>query len=116
MAITVDFTIKRNDAGRILSGHFEEADGARPNLTGSTSRKLFARNLSTNEMKIAGANFQFSDAVQAEWYYELQAADVDTSGSYQVEFQVTRAGHKDTFPTDRDRPYMILLVQDDLGE
>ncbi len=117
MDITSDFTIKRHDAGRIISGHFLEADGSQPDLSGPTTPKLFMRNQATGELKINGAAFTFTNAAVAAWSYQFTADDVDTSGVYQLEFQVGRpGGRKDTFPTDQAKPYMIVLIQEDLGE
>lgn len=116
MSLTPDFTVKRHDVGRLLSGHFEESDGSRPNLSGASACKIFARDKSTNQLKINGATFQLTDPTQGVWSYALTANDVDTSGYYDMEFQVTRSGHVDTFPTDPEKPFSLLLIQEDLGE
>lgn len=115
MPLTADFTIKRGDAGKVISGQFQNADKSIPNLTGSITRKVIMTNISTGVKKIDGATFTFSDAALAKWTYSFSGADVDTSGWYKLEFEVTRVGFTDTFPTDPDEPYLTVLIQDDLG-
>lgn len=111
-----DITIKRNDAGKVISGQLLDADGAAVNCTGFTSAKLFWTNLTTGAVKINGATFSFSAVATGTWNYTLSAAELDTSGHYKMELEVGFAGGvKQTFPTDADRPYKIVLVQDDLG-
>lgn len=114
--IEPDITIKRGDAGKIIAGQFLDSHDAPVDLAGSTSRRLIMREYSSpNTVKIDGANFVFTDASIGAWMYTLTAEDVDTSGLYRLEFEVTRPGIIDTFPTNPIRPYMFVLIQDDLG-
>jgi hypothetical protein len=111
-----DITIKRHDVGKVMSGQLLDADGAPVNCTGFTSAKLFWTNLTTDSVKINGATFTFSAVSTGTWSYTLTSGDVDTRGYYKMELEVGFAGGvKQSFPTDPVRPYMIVLVQDDLG-
>jgi len=110
-----DITIKRGDHGKVVAGQFLDSHGAPVPLPGSITRKLFMRGYSTNVIKINGANFIFLDAEVGTWSYTMTPEDVDTSGVYKIEFEVTRPGIVDTFPTDPENPYLIVLIQDDMG-
>jgi hypothetical protein len=110
-----DYTIKKNDAGRIISGQFKDANNAVVNCTGQTSRKMFMRK-PDGTLKINGANFNFSNEATGSFSYTWQAADLDEAGEFQVEFEVTLPGPVvATFPTNEHKPFLIILIQDDLG-
>lgn len=109
-----DFTIKKGDVGKVISGQFQNADGSVPNLTGSITRKLTMVNMTTGVKKIDGATFNFTNEAQSRWLYQFATQDVDTLGRYKLEFEVTRIGYTDTFPTDEKTPYLVVLVQEDL--
>lgn len=113
-----DITIKRNDAGKVISGQLLDANGSAVNCTGFTSAKLFMRleNDSEGTAKINGASFSFSNVASGNWSYTMTSTDVDTSGKYVAELEVAfGAGVKQTFPTDPENPYITILIQDDLG-
>lgn len=113
--MAAEITIKRNDIGKVLSGQFLDANGNPPNLSGYTSAKVWMRERGSNVLKINGATFTFSDAALSLWQYTCTAADVNTSGRYKLEFEVVKAGVTTTFPTNETRPYLEVLIQDDLG-
>lgn len=114
--MTPDITIKRNDAGKILAGQLLDSDGVAVDCTGFTTAKIFWRSFADEMVKINGETISFDDEQTGSWQYSLVADDVDTSGWYKMEIEVGfPAGVKQTFPTDRDRPYLLVLVQDDLG-
>lgn len=109
---TPDLTIKRGDSGKVISGQFTAA-GAVVDCTGNTSRKILMKR--GGALKI-DSTFTFTDAATGSWAYTLQEADVDTIGTYTLEFEVVLPGPQTlTFPTDADNPYLIVLIQDDLG-
>ncbi len=111
--MTPDLVIKRGDAGKIISGQFKDATGAAIDCSTHTNRKILMKRGST--LKI-NSTFTFTNALQGRWSYTLQTADVDTKGRYKLELEVTLAGPQVvTFPTDSDRPYLIVLIQGDLG-
>jgi hypothetical protein len=73
------------------------------------------RPILSSTLKI-NSTFTFTNEATGSWTYTMQAADVDTSGTYLLEFEVTLPGpQKLTFPTDADTPYQIVRIQDDLG-
>src|SRR5687767_14105248 len=110
-----DLTIKKGDAGKVISGQFKDANGVVVNCTGSTSRKIFMRPISGGTLKI-NSTFTFTTEATGIWSYTMLAANVDTSGTFLLEFEVTLSGPQTvTFPTDPDAPYMIVKIQDDLG-
>ncbi len=111
--MTPDLTIKKRDAGKVLSGQLKDANGVAINFTGNTSRKIL---MSRGGALKINSTFTFTNAVTGSWAYTLQAADVDTKGRYKLELEVTLPGPQVmTFPTSPTKPYLIVLVQDDLG-
>lgn len=118
--INPDITIKRGDEGKLLAGQFLDSHGEPVPLPGSVSRKVWMKQISAPEnVVIDGATFDFADEDTGDWTYRCTADDVAVSGVYKLEFEVLRAGPdgpiKDTFPTDPQRPYLLVLIQDDLG-
>lgn len=108
-----DITIKKRDAGKVLTGQLTDAAGVAVNCTGNSARKIFMKRGST--LKI-NSTFTFTNAATGLWSYTLLAADVDTKGMYQMELEVTLAGGQIlTFPTHPARPYLFVKIQDDLG-
>jgi hypothetical protein len=112
----IDYTIKQNDVGRTISGQFRDANDAVVDCTGNTSRKVFMRRQGRTTLKINGTSFSFSNVALGKFIYQWAAADLDTVGDYEMEFQTTLPGGVVvTFPTDVDKPYLLIRVQDDLG-
>jgi hypothetical protein len=110
---TPDITIKRNDAGKVLTGQLKDGDGVAVDCSSNTSRKILMKRGST--LKI-NSTFTFTNAATGSWSYTLQAADVDTKGKYKMELEVTLAGGQTlTFPTHPTRKYLIVQIVDDLG-
>lgn len=109
--MTPDYTIKKGDTGKVISGQLEpEAD-----WTGYSTAKIFMTSIAGGTPKINGATFTFSAVTTGHWTYTMQATDVDTAGWYKVELEVVKSGATYTFPTDPDTPYLLVLVQADLG-
>jgi len=109
-----NITIKRGDAGKVISGQFLDANGDPVDLSGSTSRKVFMRKQGSTTNKIDGAAFELLDESTGTWRYTMTANDVDTAGHYNLEFEVRRPGIVDTFPTNPEDPYVTVLIQDTL--
>lgn len=109
-------TIKRHDAGKIISGQFKDANGVAIDCTGFTSAKIFMTNVLDGTVKINGSAFTFVTVNTGSWKYIMSNGDVDTSGLYKLELELVLPGPQTiTFPTDPDDPYLIVRVQDDLG-
>ena len=91
-----------------------DATGTPINLTGCTVRYSL-RHLRTRVLKITRAATTLADQAisPGEVSYTLQAADVDTSGTYQEEWEVTYSGGtKETFP--RGGEAQVVRILDDL--
>lgn len=113
--MTPDLTLKRGDAGRVITGTFTDENGAAINCTGSSNRKIMMRRLGVAALKI-NSTFTFTNEASGAWSYTMQAADVDTVGRYFLEHEVTLPGPQTlTFPVDRAKPYLVVLIQQDLG-
>lgn len=117
-----DFTVKRGDVGKTITGQFLNADGSAINCTGNTSRKFFMRKRKASggigDTKINGATFSFSNETTGEFSYVFTALNLDTPGDYLAEFEVTLPGGVVvTIPTkdDKSQTYIIIQVQQDLG-
>ena len=113
--MTPDITIKRRDTGKLLSGQLLDANGNAPDFTGYSSAKLWMTKLGATTPKINGATFTFSNPATASWTYTCTSGDVDTSGTFKMELEVVKSGVTYTFPTGQANPYLIVLIQDDLG-
>lgn len=109
-----DLTIKKSDAGKVISGQFKDADGVAVNCTGNTGRRILMRQQGSSALKI-NSTFTFTNATTGSWSYTLLSADVDTVGRYLLEFEVTFPTQTLTFPTNPDNPYIKVLIQSDLG-
>lgn len=106
----VDFFIKRHDTQPPLVKNLLDADGLPVNL--ATATVVFIMS-SGGVRKVDRRPVTVTDAPAGEVSYQWQAADTDTSGSYDGEFEVTYAvGGAQTFPNPR---MMVILVGDDLG-
>lgn len=110
-----DITIKKGDIGKVLSGQLLDHDGNAPDFTGASSAKLWMRSWVGSVVKINGATFTWTDAATARWSYSCVASDVDTAGEYRMELEVIKLGITYTFPTNPTKPYLVVLIQGDLG-
>lgn len=117
-----DFTVKKGDIGKTITGQFLNSDGSVINCTGNTSRKFFMRKggpgKATGTVKINGATFTFTTAATGQFSYTFTQLDLDTPGNYVAEFEVTLPGGVVvTIPTkdDKTQTYITIQVQNDLG-
>jgi hypothetical protein len=120
-----DFTVKKGDVGKSITGQFLNANGTAINCTGNTARKFFMRRKGKSGIvkfsetpKINGAAFTFSNEATGLFSYTFTALDLDTAGDYAGEFEVTLPGGVVvTIPTNANekQTYISIEVQKDLG-
>lgn len=104
------FPIKKNDTSPSLLATLQDGNGAAIDLTGASVRFLM-RQIGSSAVKVDAA-MTVTDASAGSVRYDWQAGDTDTSGSYQVEFEVTYAGGGiETFPNDG---YQRVVIIDDI--
>lgn len=107
-----DRILKRNDTNVLPRALLQDETGAVINLTGCTVRySLLNVRLRTLKVNRASATLADQAIAPGEVYYTLVAGDVDTSGTYQEEWEVTYgSGKKETFPTGEAQ--MVRIVDD----
>ena len=93
------FYIKQNDTSPSMLATLQDANDVAVDLT-SASVRFHLRPISSNTVKVDQAA-TIVTAVDGLVRYDWQAADTDTTGSYQAEFEVTYADASiETFPND----------------
>ena len=93
------FYIKRNDTSPAMLASLQDANGDAVDITAASVR-FHLRPISSQIVKV-DADAVIVTAAQGEVRYNWQAADTDTIGSYQAEFEVTYSdGTIETFPND----------------
>jgi hypothetical protein len=106
------FNIKQNDTSPALEAYLRDSRGRAVNLTGATV-VFHMRLQSSGEAKITDGSVTLTTATQGLVSYSFTAANTDTSGIYQAEFQVTFSGGAiETFPND---DYIKVVVTDDVA-
>lgn len=111
---TPDYTIKRNDFGLTITGQFLDADGA-ISVAGYTSTKLYMTPVGSDTATINGRSFTIVDEDEGTWSFEWADGDTETEGYYKLELEVIGSTWRRTFPTSETDPYLIVLIQPDLG-
>lgn len=104
------FYVKQNDTSPAMQATLQDADGNAINVTGASVRFHMRAVGSTQTVVDAAATIvtALSGIVKYEW----DAADTDTVGSYQAEFEVTYADASvETFPNDG---YIRVEIIDDI--
>lgn len=102
------FTTKRNDTAPI-EVFLKDRDG-RVDLTGA-SVKFLMQDLDGTQ--IISNSATVVNASEGEVKYVFNEGDVDESGEYEAEFEVTTAaGEVHTFPND---DYIVVVIIDDVG-
>jgi hypothetical protein len=103
--------IKQNDTSPALTGQLFNPDGSNPNLAGSTV-KFIMRPAAGGSAKV-DASATVVTASTGNVKYSWIAADTDTVGSFEGEFEVTFSGGAvQTYP---NKGYLKIEVTDDLG-
>jgi hypothetical protein len=105
------FYIKQNDTSPAISGTCTDADGNAIDLTGASVRfHMRAKSDGTTKVDAAGAVIS---AAAGTIKYAWAAADTDTNGRYEAEFEITYADSSvETFP---NTGYITVVVKDDIA-
>lgn len=105
------FYIKQNDTSPGILATLQDASGVAINLVGATVR-FHMRELNTGTTKV-NALATVVTAASGIVRYSWIAADTNTVGSFQGEFQATYADGKiETFPNDG---YIPIEITDDIA-
>ena len=104
------FYVKQNDTSPAMQATLQDADGNAVDLTGATVR--FHMRAIGGTTVVVDAAATVVTAASGIVKYEWDAADTDTIGSYQAEFEVTYADSSvETFPNDG---YIRVEIIDDI--
>lgn len=108
----VDRLIKRHDTNLFARATLHDEHGAPILLTGATVRYTLQHvRLRTLKVNSAMATLADQSVYPGEVYYEWVSADVDTTGIYREEWQVTYATSEvETFPIGEDQ--LVRIVED----
>lgn len=105
------FNIKQNDTSPAIVATLQDANGTAIDLTGASVR-FHMRAIGSNQTTVDAAATvvtPLSGIVRYAW----DAADTDTVGSYQAEFEVTYADASvETFPNDG---HIRVEITDDIA-
>lgn len=105
------FFIKQNDTSPALQATLKDGLGAVVDLTGASIRFHMRKTGDTTAKVDAAAVIENAD--NGLVYYSWVAADTDTIGSYEAEFEVTFTGGEiETFPNNR---FIEVEITDDIA-
>jgi hypothetical protein len=104
------FYVKQNDTSPAMLATLQDANGDAVNITGASVR-FHMRPIGSNSITV-DASATIVTPEDGVVRYDWLAADTDTIGSYQAEFEVTYAdGSIETFPNDG---YVRVEIIDDI--
>lgn len=105
------FYVKQNDTSPAMLATLQDADGNAVDITGASVR-FHMRAIGSNQTTVDDvATIVTADSGIVR--YDWDAADTDTVGSYQAEFEVTYADASiETFPNDG---YIRVEITDDIA-
>lgn len=107
-----DFVTKKGDEEPPIEATLEDADGNPKDLTNADSVSFHMKDPRKDTAKVDKPG-SITDAANGEVRYSWDAEDVDTTGEYEAEFEVTWSdGDTETFPKDG---YLDLKVLDTLA-
>lgn len=105
------FYIKQNDTAPALRAILKDGDGEAIDLTDATIR-FHMREIGGSTVKVDGVSPAQLPPTSGIVQYDWVAADTDTVGSYQGEFEVTYSdGSIETFPNNG---YIRIQITDDI--
>jgi len=110
--------VKRNDLQPYYKVRAKDAAGTVIDLTGATIvATMNSYNPETGAIsatkKVDGAACTVTDATGGDFEYRWAAGDVDTAGTYVIEFQVTpSSGGKFTLPNLKEGRALVHIVAD----
>lgn len=105
------FYIKQNDTSPAIQATLKDVDGVAVNLAGATVR-FHMRKQGATTAKVDAAAVIVDDA-EGIVRYNWTAADTNTVGTYQAEFEVTYTDNTvETFP---NAAYLKVKVVDDIA-
>lgn len=105
------FFIKQNDTSPSLQATLKDGSGNAVDLTGATVR-FHMRQIGATSAKV-DADATVSDADNGIVYYQWNASDTDTIGSFEAEFEVTYSGGEfESFPNNR---FIQVEITDDIA-
>lgn len=105
------FFIKQNDDTPTLDVALQD-DRGRPTDIASATIVFHMRNAADDTVKINGGTVTILSATRGEVRYSWSAANTDTAGNFEAEFQVTfSGGGVETFPNDG---YITVIITDDV--
>lgn len=94
------YFIKRNDTKGTIECNLLDGDSTAADLTGATVKFLMRRE-GRSDAKVDAEASVVGDPAEGIVSYQWQAADTDTAGDYEAEFEVTFSdGRVATFPSD----------------
>lgn len=104
------FHIKQNDTRPIMAATLIDGDGNVANLDGATV--LFKMRQAGETTVKVNASAAIADATKGKVTYTWSAADTNTVGEFEGEFEVTYAGGGvQTFPNNK---YIEIEITDDI--
>lgn len=105
------FYIKQNDTSPIIQATLKDASDELIDLTGASVR-FHMRKIGNTTAKVDSAA-TVEDALNGVVSYAWQAADTDTIGTFQCEFEVTYIdGGIETFPNSK---FITVEITDDIA-